>query len=264
MVKSVGKSVESLRFRLLGPLELSRGDEVLTLPAARKVRALLGYLGGQPPVTRSQICELLWDVPNDPARRTALVPVQTARLVVRRGAARHRDGSSILPISPTASWIRWASPAPNTASEVRYRAAASLAKYFGGEMLEGWEARAAPCRRWITESAALPRHPDVLLEIFRATEHERGALYTNGCGYHRSTARRTRSAHLAGAQRARGRGRGAPHQRKQLFSRRLESAPLREMWRSARAKAAALAQRTPIDTMRRTRTGQCQPHRNQA
>src|SRR5215467_2591084 len=59
--------MESLRFRLLGSLELSRGGDPLQLPASRKVRALLGILVlSSRPVTRSQICELLWDVPNDP------------------------------------------------------------------------------------------------------------------------------------------------------------------------------------------------------
>jgi DNA-binding SARP family transcriptional activator len=39
----------------------------LRLPASRKVRALFGYLALSPgAVTRSQLCELLWDVPNDP------------------------------------------------------------------------------------------------------------------------------------------------------------------------------------------------------
>ena len=67
MVASVEKPVESLRFRLLGTLELSRGGDVLKLPASRKVRALLGYLVlASRPVARTQICELLWDVPNDP------------------------------------------------------------------------------------------------------------------------------------------------------------------------------------------------------
>jgi DNA-binding SARP family transcriptional activator len=48
--------VESLRFRLLGSLELSRGNDVLQLPASRKVRALLGYLVlASRPVTRSQV-----------------------------------------------------------------------------------------------------------------------------------------------------------------------------------------------------------------
>ncbi|HWN47554.1 MAG TPA: hypothetical protein VNM71_09350, partial [Steroidobacteraceae bacterium] len=59
--------MESLAVRLLGPLALSRGSDALTLPSSRKVRALLGYLAlASRPVARSQICELLWDVPNDP------------------------------------------------------------------------------------------------------------------------------------------------------------------------------------------------------
>src|SRR3546814_10672351 len=39
----------------------------MALPASRKVRALFAYLSLAPrAVTRSQLCELLWDVPNDP------------------------------------------------------------------------------------------------------------------------------------------------------------------------------------------------------
>jgi hypothetical protein len=44
----------------------SRGQP-LTLPSSRKVRALIAYLALAPgAVTRSKLCELLWDVPNDP------------------------------------------------------------------------------------------------------------------------------------------------------------------------------------------------------
>ncbi|TIX15861.1 MAG: transcriptional regulator, partial [Mesorhizobium sp.] len=39
----------------------------VALPASRKLRALLAYLALAPhPVGRSRLCELLWDVPNDP------------------------------------------------------------------------------------------------------------------------------------------------------------------------------------------------------
>lgn len=53
--------------RLLGPLALVRGGETLALPRSRKVRALFAYLvlAGRP-VTRSHLCELLWDLPSDP------------------------------------------------------------------------------------------------------------------------------------------------------------------------------------------------------
>ena len=56
-----------LLVRLLGPLSINRDGTALALPGSRKVRALLGYLALAPrAVARSQLCELLWDVPNDP------------------------------------------------------------------------------------------------------------------------------------------------------------------------------------------------------
>lgn len=52
---------------MLGPLNLSRDGAVLELPASRKLRALLAFLALAPnPVSRSRLCDLLWDVPNDP------------------------------------------------------------------------------------------------------------------------------------------------------------------------------------------------------
>jgi len=58
---------EPLRLRLLGPLAVSRKDVACALPASRKLRALLAYLTVAPqPVGRAFLCELLWDVPNDP------------------------------------------------------------------------------------------------------------------------------------------------------------------------------------------------------
>src|SRR4051812_17824077 len=71
-VKSVplrkeGTGASSLQVYLLGPMAIRRDGAVVALPASRKVRALLGYLAVAPhAVTRSHLCELLWDVPNDP------------------------------------------------------------------------------------------------------------------------------------------------------------------------------------------------------
>jgi TolB-like protein/DNA-binding SARP family transcriptional activator/Tfp pilus assembly protein PilF len=56
-----------VHLRLLGPLTISRGGHVVALPASRKARALLAYLALSPrAVGRAQLCELLWDLPNDP------------------------------------------------------------------------------------------------------------------------------------------------------------------------------------------------------
>lgn len=61
------RAVTALSLRLLGPLVVSRGGAVVALPASRKVRALLAYLAlAGRAVSRSQLCELLWDLPSDP------------------------------------------------------------------------------------------------------------------------------------------------------------------------------------------------------
>ena len=64
------KSVETTGgpyIRVLGPVLVSRAGSELTLPRSRKVRALLAFLAlGAGPVTRSRLCDLLWDAPNDP------------------------------------------------------------------------------------------------------------------------------------------------------------------------------------------------------
>src|SRR3712207_9467562 len=61
------RGTPSLQVRLLGPMAIRRDGIRLALPASRKVRALFAYLALAPRApTRSHLCELLWDVPNDP------------------------------------------------------------------------------------------------------------------------------------------------------------------------------------------------------
>lgn len=60
-------SVQGLQLRLLGPPRLMRGGEAVPLPPSRKVRALLAYLAvSASAVSRERLCDLLWEVPNDP------------------------------------------------------------------------------------------------------------------------------------------------------------------------------------------------------
>src|SRR4051812_44189339 len=55
------------RVLLLGPLQVIQDGIPLIQPPSRKLRALLGYLAMAPrPVTRERLCELLWDVADDP------------------------------------------------------------------------------------------------------------------------------------------------------------------------------------------------------
>src|SRR5450631_1037087 len=60
-------SVSGLQICVLGPVSVSRGAILVSLPRSRKVRALLGFLALSPSaVSRPRLCGLLWDVPNDP------------------------------------------------------------------------------------------------------------------------------------------------------------------------------------------------------
>src|SRR6476620_8529311 len=69
---SVGASMETAspsadRVLLLGPVQIIRNGAQLPLPRSRKARALLAYLALAPrPVTREKLCELFWDVADDP------------------------------------------------------------------------------------------------------------------------------------------------------------------------------------------------------
>lgn len=56
-----------LGLQVLGDLEVRRGGQVLSLPPSRKTRGLLAYLALDPRGhRREQLCELLWQIPDDP------------------------------------------------------------------------------------------------------------------------------------------------------------------------------------------------------
>jgi len=62
-----GRFMAGLQLRVLGDLEVIRGGSVLKLPPSRKTRGLLAYLAlNQRPQRREQLCELLWEIPDDP------------------------------------------------------------------------------------------------------------------------------------------------------------------------------------------------------
>src|SRR5439155_22180558 len=76
LISNVGKESEhpremrgpsQVQVRMLGPMAIHRDGVAVALPASRKVRALLAYLALAPlPVSSSELCDLLWDVPSDP------------------------------------------------------------------------------------------------------------------------------------------------------------------------------------------------------
>src|SRR5918993_203247 len=80
---------------MLGPLTILRGDAPVTLPASRKVRALFAYLALAPHAsTRSHLCELLWDVPNDPRGELRWCLSKIRRIIGEAGRIRS-DGDTV-------------------------------------------------------------------------------------------------------------------------------------------------------------------------
>ena len=56
-----------LELRLLGPLEVLRDGAPVSLPRSKKTRALLAYLAAAgKPQRRERLCEIFWDIPDDP------------------------------------------------------------------------------------------------------------------------------------------------------------------------------------------------------
>jgi len=63
----MGTSPAGLQVSLLGELRVTAGGAEVPLPASRKARALLGFLAATGrPHRRERLCELLWDLPDDP------------------------------------------------------------------------------------------------------------------------------------------------------------------------------------------------------
>jgi DNA-binding SARP family transcriptional activator len=56
-----------LELKVLGGLKVLRDGGAAVLPPSRKTRALLAYLAlTRRPHRREQLCEIFWDVPDDP------------------------------------------------------------------------------------------------------------------------------------------------------------------------------------------------------
>ena len=247
MVTSVEKSVESLTFRLLGPLEVSRGGDALKLPASRKVRALLGYLVlASRPAPRTQICELLWDIPNDP-RGELRWCLSKIRGLLDQGRKRViADGTSIrLDLTDCVVDTLEVTRAPEHGIQKlgadRQR---ELAGLFKGELLEGLEiARSPMFDAWITaERRRFRGIQTVLLEnLARDLPAETAAPYVDAWLKLSPFDRQAHELLLTSLARQRRIAEGEAHlaSASKLFeSDGLDSAPLRDIWRRVRETAA--------------------------
>jgi DNA-binding SARP family transcriptional activator len=255
VVTSVGKAVESLNFRLLGPLQLSRGGDVLALPSSRKVRALLGYLVlASRPVARSQICELLWDVPNDPRGELRWCLSKIRGLVDEKGRKRViADGTAIrIDLTDCKVDTLEVTRAPEHGiQKLGVDRQKELAAHFTGELLEGLEiARSPMFDAWITaERRRFRGIQTVLLEnLSRSLPHEAAAPYIDEWLKLSPFDRHAHELLLASLARQGRIADGEAHLGaacKLFEADGLDSAPLRELWRHTREKQAAQPQPGP-------------------
>jgi DNA-binding SARP family transcriptional activator/TolB-like protein len=238
-----------LELRLLGKLRVVRDGEELALPSSRKVRALIAYIALAPhPVSRSQLCELLWDVPNDPrgelrwclSKARALVDAPERRRVVSEEDRVRLDLAGCF--VDALEVARAAQERIETIAPERLRRLAAL---FAGDFLDGIEIDRSPAfagwlnaqrRRFRGCHAALLEHlvrsaaeDEVLaclekwlqLAPFDTRVHERLLAALAGSGKIREG-----EEHLAAAT--------------ALFeSEGLDAAPLRAAWRAARVQGGA-------------------------
>jgi DNA-binding SARP family transcriptional activator len=272
-----GVTQDTLRLRLLGPLAVFRGAQGLPLPQSRQVRALLAYLALAPrPAGRSQLCELLWNTPDDPrgALRWCLSRLRSvvgARVV-------SADDSIALDLAGCAvdavEVERAARAGIEALAPERLR---ELARQFEGDFLEGLEIDRSPAfGSWLTAQRRRFRAVQAaLLERLAAGPDDDEAF-----GYldqWLELAPFDRRVHEMLLTRLAGRGRlreGEEHLERAaaLFDAEgLEFGPIAELWRTARTGASASVIPSPSvipsearDLVQRDSSltlGMTQPHR---
>jgi DNA-binding SARP family transcriptional activator len=90
-----------LEFRFLGDFTVLRDGAPLPLPPSKKTRALLAWLCLQPRrFRREQLCELLWDVPDDPLGSLRWSLSKLRRLVDEPGCTRLVADRSTVSMDP--------------------------------------------------------------------------------------------------------------------------------------------------------------------
>jgi DNA-binding SARP family transcriptional activator/uncharacterized protein YukE len=148
-------SVEpSLQIRLLGSFAIARNGADLKIPTSRKVRALLAYLSLAPHAsTRNQLCELLWDVPNDPrgelrwclSKIRAIVDDPDRKRVDAKGDFVRLDLSDCQVDAIAVAHVMQGGIGALSAKRLK-----TLSGYFAGDFLEGLEIdRAHAFNAWL-------------------------------------------------------------------------------------------------------------------
>ena len=235
-----------LELRLLGPLSLRRNGAEIALPSSRKVRALLARLAlAHAPIGRIELCELLWDVPNDPRGelRWCLSKIRALVDAPERRRLRATRDSVALDLSDCFVDVTAVARATDrTAGAHSPDDLLSLVSLFRGDALEGLEIDRSPIfNAWLVAQRRHYRscHAALLEELASQAPDEEALLALETL---LRIAPFDLQAHtlLLSALARRGRLRdGEQHVEaaaKLFEADGLDTAPLREAWKSAKAR----------------------------
>ena len=235
-----------MELRLLGPMAVRRDGEPVSLPGSRKVRALLAYLAlARQPVPRSQLCELLWDLPDDPRGELRWCLSKMRKLVDTPGRARvfTREDSIGLDLADCAvDALEIARAAGAGIAALAPQRLRELARLFTGDFLEGLAIDRSPLfSGWLTSQRRRFRgcHVALLEHLVEKVADDEAPAYLERW---LELAPFDRHVHelLLGSLARRGRVReGEEHlaAAARLFEAEgLDVAPLRETWRAARSR----------------------------
>lgn len=260
--------VASLDVRLLGPLTISRGGVALPLPASRKVRALFAYLALAPhPAARSQLCELLWDVPDDPRGELRWCLSKIRRLVDGPGRRRVQTQAKTIRLDLSDCFvdvIEIAHAVQGGIGTLTVEQLHALSALFVGGFLDGLEIGRSPVfEGWLVAQRRRLRdcHAALLEQLVRSGPSDSVFEYLEKWLQLAPFDQRAHETLLTALAR-RGRIREGEEQlaaSARLFEAEgLDHRPLREAWRTARAQADGLPQAraaapVPIEAPRGTR-----------
>ena len=237
----------SFRVQMLGRMAIRRDGVALALPASRKVRALFAYLALAPlAVSRSQLCELLWDIPNDPRGELRWCLSKIRSIVDDDHQRVHtRDDTVRLDLSDcfvdAIEIARAIEEGIGTLTPERQRALAGL---FNGDFLDGLEIDRSPVfNGWLTAQRRRFRgcHAALLEHLVKSVPDEEAFGYLEKWLQLAPFDRHVHEILLTALARRGQIREGEEHlaATARLFEDEgLDYAPIREAWRSARAQAA--------------------------
>ncbi|MEP6563786.1 MAG: transcriptional regulator [Mesorhizobium sp.] len=144
-----------LSVRLLGPLTIARDGVTVTLPASRKLRALFAYLALAPhPVGRSRLCELLWDVPNDPRGELRWCLSKLRGVLDEPDRCRIETSGDTIALDLSGVFVdaaEIASAATDGVEKLDPERLQALSRLFAGDFLDGLEIDRSPhFNSWVT------------------------------------------------------------------------------------------------------------------